>query len=259
MLKLGSTLNLLRQDREALKWFNLARKSSDPQIAAAADRSWRNLRPANERFRLSGWFFPIYSTRWSAAFTYGQVRTELQLAAPIRPYVSVRLIGDSALLAGQPLSEQSVILAIGATTTAWHGARAWFEAGNAIGYRTHHMLPDYRGGLSYARRLARFADTTLDALYISRFDKDVLAYSQSRIGWIGGPIQLYWNANLTVDTHREYWANFVETGPGLRMVLLPNSYVTLNLLRGAYLVNQYNPRPPNFTDLRAGFWYAFSH
>jgi len=37
------------------------------------------------------------------------------------------------------------------------------------------------------------------------------------------------------------------------------SYVTLNLLRGAYLVNEYNPRPPKFTDLRAGFCYAFSH
>ncbi len=40
---------------------------------------------------------------------------------------------------------------------------------------------------------------------------------------------------------------------------MPSSYVTVNLLRGVYLVNQDNPRRPNFTDFRTGFWYAFSH
>ena len=30
-------------------------------------------------------------------------------------------------------------------------------------------------------------------------------------------------------------------------------------LRGAYLVNSGNPRGPNFNDIRAGVWYAFSH
>jgi len=32
-----------------------------------------------------------------------------------------------------------------------------------------------------------------------------------------------------------------------------------NFLRGVYTVNEYNPRRPNFFDLRAGFWYAFTH
>jgi hypothetical protein len=42
--------------------------------------------------------------------------------------------------------------------------------------------------------------------------------------------------------------------------LLPQStYVTINLLRGAYLINTGNPRRPNFNDFRAGFWYAFTH
>ena len=173
--------------------------------------------------------------------------------------MSARFVGDSALLAAQPLSEQSVILAIGATTDTWRGARAWFEAGTALGYVKFHVVPDYRGGLSYARRFGQFADTTLDAIYISRFDHDSLVYSQSRVGRIAGPLQLYWNANLTFDAKRQYWANFVETGPGIRMSLMPASYLTLNFVRGAYLVNQDNPRRPNFTDLRAGFWYAFSH
>ncbi len=258
MLKLGWTFNILRDDRHAYEWFNLARKSADPQIAAEAGRAWLGLRPANERLRFSAWFFPIYSTRWRAAFSYGQVRTDLRTALPVRLYLSARLVGDSSLLVSQPLSEQSVIFALGAGTAAWHGARVWFEAGNAVGYLKRHMVPDYRGGLSYARRFGRIADTTFDTLYISRFNKDVLAYSQSRLGLVNGPLQLYWNVNFTTDLQRQYWANFGETGPGIRVSVLPGSYLTLNLLRGAYTVNRDNPRRPNFTDFRAGFWYAFS-
>jgi hypothetical protein len=39
---------------------------------------------------------------------------------------------------------------------------------------------------------------------------------------------------------------------------MPSSYLTVNLLRGVYLTNMDNPRRPNFLDLRAGFWYAFT-
>jgi Flp pilus assembly protein TadD len=258
MLKLGRTLNILHNDRQAFQWFDLARKSPDPQIASEAARSWQNLRSENELFRVSGWIYPIYSTRWNTAFAYGQVKTEIRTGLPIRPYLSVRVVGDSGLFLPQALSEQSFIVAAGLTTNTWHGARAWGEAGSALGYITHHALPDYRGGIAFARRFAPFADTTVDALYVSRFDKDFLVYDQSRVGRISGPLQLYWNANLTIDAKRQYWANFAETGPGVRFILMPSSYLTLNLLRGVYLINLDNPRRPNFLDLRAGFWYAFS-
>jgi tetratricopeptide (TPR) repeat protein len=259
MLKLGWTLNILRQDRRAYQWFNLARKSADPNIAAEAARAWKNLRPAAERFQFSGWLFPMYSTRWSAAFSYGQAKVALNTTGPPRPYVSARLVGDSSFLPTQSLSERSVILALGLTTPTWHGARAWFEAGNAVGYTTGRMLPDYRGGLAFGRSWRNLTDTTVDAIYVSRFDKDFLVYSQSRVGRLAGPLQLYWNANLTIDVRRQYWANFAETGPGLRISLVPPAFFTVNLLRGAYLINESNPRRPNFTDLRAGFWYAFTH
>jgi tetratricopeptide (TPR) repeat protein len=255
MLKLGWTLNILRRDREAFHWFNLARSSGDPQIAAEAARSWRSLRSENERFRFSGWFYPMYSTRWSAGFSYGQVRTELRVTAPLRLYASARFVGDSAPLAAQPLSEQAVILALGVTTSPWRGGRAWFEAGSAVGYTRFHMVPDYRGGISWARRFGKLADTAADAIYVSRFGKDFLFYDQSRFGRIAGPLQLYWNGNVTVDSHRETWANFVETGPGIRWLVAPSSFLTVNLLRGSYLFSHRD----SFTDLRAGFWYAFSH
>jgi hypothetical protein len=200
----------------------------------------------------------MYSTRWNAAFSYGQARIELRSGWRVRPYLSARLVGDSAFFDTQSLSERSVILAIGATTPAWRGARAWFEAGNAIGYASHRMRPDYRGGLAFGRSYRAFADSSIDAIYVSRLDKDFIFYDQNRFGRIAGPLQFYWNANLTVDARRQYWANFVETGPGLRIQLLPGAYFTANLLRGAYLINRDNPRRPNFTDLRGGFWYAFS-
>jgi Tfp pilus assembly protein PilF len=258
MLQLGWAYNVLHRDRQAYRWFDLARRSADPRIASEAERAWTNLRPANERLSVSGWLYPMYSTRWNAAFSYGQAKIELRSGWPVRPYLSVRLVGDSAFFDAQSLSERSVILAVGATTPAWRGVRAWFEAGNAIGYDSRRMRPDYRGGLAFGRGYRAFAEASVDAVYVSRLDKDFIVYDQNRFGRVAGPLQFYWNANLTVDARRQYWANFVETGPGLRIQLLPGSYFTANLLRGAYLINRDNPRRPNFTDLRGGFWYAFS-
>ena len=279
MLKLGWTYNILHQDLLAFRWFDLARKSPDPQIAAEAGHAWRNLRAVTERFRTTAWLYPIFSTRWHDFFSYAQIKTEIRTSSPIRFYVSTRFVGDTRLTIGaaapQYLSESSFILAVGAATAPWHGITGWAEAGWAISYITGHMLPDYRGGISAARGIGHtlrgessgwFADTTLDAVFVSRFGNDFLVYDQSRLGYAFGPQtlrgQLSWNANLTFDSQRQYWANFGETGPGLRVSssLLPQStYVTFNLLRGAYLIDTGNPRRPNFNDLRAGFWYAFTH
>ena len=46
MLKLGWTYNILHQDLLAFRWFDLARKSPGPQVAAEAGHAWRNLRAA---------------------------------------------------------------------------------------------------------------------------------------------------------------------------------------------------------------------
>ena len=176
----------------------------------------------------------------------------------IQPYLSLRFIGDSSVGAPQMLSERSLILGLGVTTTSWRGIRAWGEAGSSLAYTKGQFQPDYRGGVSIATRYSRFSDTTIDAIYVSRFNNDFLVYDQSRVGRISGPLQIYWNANLTFDAQRQYWANFIETGPGIRIAIRPSAFFTLNLLRGAYLINESNPRRPNFFDLRAGFWYAFS-
>ncbi len=68
--------------------------------------------------------------------------------------------------------------------------------------------------------------------------------------------------NFTGDLKRQYWANFVETGPGVRFHWngTPDALtMTVSALRGVYLVNQGNPRKPNFDDVRIGAWYALTH
>jgi hypothetical protein len=289
MLKLGWTLNAMHQDRNALAWFDLARRSPDPAVAREAKRAYDGLRPSFSRWRVTTWTFPFYSSRWKDLFAYAQMKAELRVGdLPFRPYVSLRFIGDTrrtadatgAAAVPQYLSEDSFIAALGVATRYWHGAMAWGEAGSAIRYLGSQdrgrAVPDYRGGVSYGRGKGHllgaeapgwFAETHEDAVFVSRFGNDTLVYSQNQAGYTlpqraGLRAQLYWNGNITVDAKSQYWANFYETGPGLRFrwAALPSGLAfSVNALRGAYLPNLNNPHGPTFNDLRAGFWYAITH
>ena len=288
MLKLGWTLNMLHNDAEAIRWFNLARRSPDPAISAEAAKAYRNLRPGLARFRTTAWLFPFYSSRWRDVFSYGQIKTDIRLGnLPFRPYVSTRFVGDTRRTTGealpQYLSESSFIFALGISTRAWHGLMGWGEAGTAVSYLGNrrgvgHMVPDYRGGVAYGKGFGRllgsekpgfFFETNADGVFVSRFGDDFLVVSQNRAGYTPQPLealggletQFYWNSNLTFDARGQYWANFAEAGPGLRFRwagMPPSLSFSVNLLRGAYMINRYNPRRPNFFDVRAGFWYAIT-
>jgi hypothetical protein len=276
VLKLGWACNILHRDAEAFRWFALARKSDDPKIAAAADRAWRNLRPAQARFRVSGWVFPMYSSRWQDLFGYAQVKTEIHSGLPLQPYVSIRLDGDVRSNVPPLLySETSVIFAAGVRTASWHGVSGWFEVGSGANYLSGHMLPDYRGGVNGIRYVGRplggesagwFGESTVDGVFVSRFGNDFLVYTQSRGGYSIGPkslrSQLYCVGNLTFDTARQAWANFVETGPGVRLhwsSMPPSMYVAFTAVRGTYLINDGMPQRRPYNDFRAGVWYAFVH
>lgn len=280
ILKLGWAYNMLRDDQSAIRWFALARKSPDPAISDPAGKAYEALRPGLARFRTTAWAFPFYSSRWKDVFSYAQVKTEVRIGSlPVRPYVSLRFVGDTRQTIGgalpQYLSESSFILGLGAATRPWHGVMAWGEAGSAISYVNHHMLPDYRGGVSWSRFRGRgissetpgfFFESNADGVFVSRFGDDILAYSQNRFGYTPAlgdlQTQILWNSNFTTDLKRQYWANFVEMGPGVRFrwaSMPPSLLFSVNLLRGVYTINQGNPRRPNFYDVRAGFWYAITH
>src|SRR5262249_38799061 len=150
------------------------------------------------------------------------------------------------------------IFGVGLATTTYRGLTGWFEAGDAVKYLGSRSdvgaaTPDYRGGLSYAKGLGHlmgshgfFAETNDDGVFVSRFQRDMLLYSQNRFGYTLAPAedflgalqaQVYWNANLTVDRFHQYWANYAETGPGLRFrsAKMPKSLLfSVNVLRGAY-------------------------
>jgi Tfp pilus assembly protein PilF len=284
MLQLGRTYNLLHQDEQAARWFAMARKSPDPNLAAQADQAYHNLRSGLAHVRATTWWFPFYSSRWKDVFSYGQVRTEFPLGRlPLRPYLSVRFIGDTRRTTSeaspQYLSESSFLLAAGLAGSPWPGLTLWAEAGTAASYlrRTDvgRLVPDYRGGAAFTRGFGRllggeapglFFETSADAVFLSRFQNDVLLYWQNRYGYTLPALgrleaQLLWNIHLTGDTQRQYWANFVESGPGLRWRCrgLPAGLsFTVSMLGGVYTRNLNNPRGPNFYDLRAGFAYAIT-
>jgi len=289
MLKLGWTHNLMGQDEQAIRWFRMARNSPDPAVAAEADRAWQNLRPAMARIRTTLWLLPFYSSRWRDVFSYGQLKSELRIGRlPFRPYLSLRFIGDTRRTTGgalpQYLSESALIAAAGVASRSWRGLVLWAEAGTAVSYLSRRpeigrMRPDYRGGAAFGRGYGHmlggessggFFEIGADGVFISRFNDDLLFYWRNRSGYtapvtesLGGlATQWYWNWNAATDARRQYWANFLESGPGVRFRwnwMPPALVFSVDLLRGIYTINRGNPRRPNFWDLRAGFWYAASN
>lgn len=288
MLKLGWTHNNLRDDRQAVDWFGLARRSPNKTVSAEAGQAFKNLNHQFARIRTSAWLYPFYSSRWRDVFSYAQVRSEVMPSWFVHPYLSVRFAGDirrtaePATQAAAPtyLSDSAFILGGGVTTNTWHGLRGWFEAGKAMRYlrqttEAKQTTLDLRGGLAWSRSFGRnfgtkkrgiFGETANDLVYVSRFDQDTLVYNFNRVGYTvqpSGPaqLQLSWNLNITADTRRYGWANSIETGPGVRLRLpsLPTPLLlTIDALSGRTTVLD-GTRPPRYSDLRIGFWYAFSH
>ncbi|MFL6465194.1 MAG: tetratricopeptide repeat protein, partial [Bryobacteraceae bacterium] len=290
MLQLGYAYNLAKDDADAIWWFNRARRSEDLFVAAEANKAFHNLR-GDTLPQTTMWLLPMYSSRWQDVFTYGQIKRTVPLPLGawnhlLTFYLSTRFMGDvkssmsTAVVAPQYLSESSFIVGAGISTRTWRHITGWAEAGEAIKYLPFRhdigtATPDYRGGVNFAKGFGTllnnqhsgwFYETTADAIYVSRFDKDWLFYSQHRAGrtfHIGSGLtaQALFNVNYTHDLKNQYWANTVEMGPGLKLrmpFMPPNVYFSADLLRGVYTNNQYNPRRPNYNDIRIGFWYAIT-
>ncbi|MBV8811508.1 MAG: hypothetical protein JO033_22810, partial [Acidobacteriaceae bacterium] len=290
-LKLGWAYNQVKDDVDAIEYFNQARHSDDPQIAAEASKAYHTLN-GDVLPQTTVWALPMYSSRWGDLFSYAQIKRTIPLPGLqkfnklIALYVSTRFIGDvkSSLMTTtfdpQYLSESSFIFGVGASSRTWHHVMGWAEAGEAVNYLPGRRdigiaIPDYRGGLNFAKGFGQllgsnksglFYETTGDAIYVSRFDKDWLFYSQHRAGRTfhfgeKNRFQTLFNANYVHDIKNQYWANTVEMGPGIKLHLgwMPsNVYFATDFLRGVYTQNQYNPRRPNYNDIRVSFWYAIT-
>jgi len=285
MLGLAHAYNQSGNDREALHWFDRARKSGNSPAAEAARRSYSRLYETAAPFHFTTWMLPFYSSRWSGALMYGQMKGEWRLASTrLRPYVSMRLMADSQGRTSESranpyfpayLSESAVIAGLGASYPINRRLLAWGEAGQAVSYLHRRYeprsKPDFRGGVAWVRGWGHplgasrgwFSETNLDGVYVSRFRHDMLANSHARTGFTLSPnLQLLWNWQVTLDRRGEYWGNFVESGPGLRLrwSALPRGVTfRVDALRGIYLRNSSNPLRPNYWDFRAGLWYGYTH
>jgi hypothetical protein len=155
---------------------------------------------------------------------------------------------------------------------------AWAEAGRSLSYLDRglgvgRITPDYRGGISFFRGLGHgiggespgwFVETNADGIFVSRYGNDFLLYAQMRSGWTPPALgsfetQFFWNNNLIRDTQSQRWANYYETGPGLRFrwAWMPRSVLfSISALRGLNTAQQF--RGPDFFDVRVGFWYAIT-
>jgi hypothetical protein len=231
----------------------------------------------------------MFSSRWKDLFSYGQIKRTVPLPRLgktnkfISFYVSTRFSGDlkssmeEHTESPQYLSESSFIFGAGVSSRTWHHLTGWAEAGEAVNYLPFRRdisttMPDYRGGLNYGKgfghllgspRSGLFYETTDDAVYISRFDKDWLFYSQHRAGQTfhfsgGASGQLLFNVNYVRDMKAQYWANTVEIGPGFKFRLPwmpPTMYWSADFLHGFY--TETSPKP-NYNDLRLSVWYAIT-
>ena len=285
-LKLGVVHNLLRQDREALRWFQRASTSADAAIAEQGRQSYDNLAGQFRRVTTTAWMFPFFSNRFKDAFQYAQIKTEFRVGElPVRPYLSLRFVGDARQQTGGTtprfLSESSVIAGVGLRTPTYQGVTLWGEAGGAFNYLSRRPPdvpragPDYRGGVNWFRNWGpslgsphhgTFFESTFDGVYLSRFDDNVIGYLQMKPGYRfrkRGDLnaQVFWNLNLTVDANRAYWANYVEMGPGVRLRVpgvSPPMDFSVSVVRGVHLENAMNPWRPNYYDVRVGLWYSFT-
>jgi Tfp pilus assembly protein PilF len=297
-LQLGWTLNLLQRDDEALAWFDRARRSGGPETSREADRAYHNLRASHRVVRLTVWALPMVSSRWGAMFLYSQAKLDLVRVKKwgFQPYLSLRWLGDtktcSMLVAcqggpGPMLSDSAVIAAAGVNRYLTPHLFVWAEAGRAFSYAgTNYTLnynpaagtgqQDYRGGASYLRGWGAaanngesgwFGETGADAVYVSRYDHNSLLYTQFRAGYTlpdlpgGLRLQPLWNANWTVDARRQWWGNFIETGPGVRFhwaALPPKLSFRTDFVRGAYLVSPDGLHPRTYWDARVSLWYAIT-
>lgn len=269
-LRLGWTHHMLGDNRAAYAWFGKAKQAADPKISAEARQAWRNLRPEQAAVRPTIWIVPMYSTRWQSAFAYGQVKAEFRAGRlPFRPYATLRFAGDSgAPNLPVPLSERAFTPALGLAMKPWKRISAWAEAGGNIG---NTRGPDARAGIHHARGFGHLLGAeTPGAFYLiesgvnyaSRFGHNVMFATQNRFGYTSGRIQAGWLFGASADTRREYWANFLEFGPSVRLSIpgLPaGMVVSAEFVRGRNFFNEFNPRRADYWDLRVGLLYAFTY
>ena len=146
-LKLGWTNNMLHDDAAALHWFDIARKSDDPAIAAEASTSVRESAPGrralpHHALGLSALFLALARSLRLRPGQDGNEDEEDSRSVPTFRCDSWATNGAPPAASRRRISRKArSSSASGVATRSWHGAMGWFEAGTTIGYLNGTHLP----------------------------------------------------------------------------------------------------------------------
>jgi len=239
-----------RLDYHGSTWRAAVRTRGSPQRPPRHGATWK-ARPVSSGPRPGS---ILFFRRAGTIFSRTPGQDELRTRSFLQPYLSVRFVAirDRLSAWARPLLNT---FQKAQSSQAWSPHRGLAQPYGLVRSGHSRQLPDG----PYAARLPGgasgqwqklpeaegwFVDTSLDALFVSRFDNDFLVYSQSRLGYMPShSIQFYWNANLTSDVKRQYWADFVETGRGAAHLRQAAAFPVgvIQLPAGAYLTNVDNP------------------
>ena len=270
-LKLGWTNNLLHDDRDGAP---LVRHRAPQRRSRRSPPKPPRLDQSSPRhpncFRTTVWLYPLYSSRWSDLFGYGQVKTEMRVEESC-PSVPTRRCGCTAMSGAysggvkpqslfrkrihprprsrhQPVARRhrrgSRPAPPSAISTAITGAT--IEAAFLIAKtRGASLAAEHDGLVSRNHRRQRLHQPL-------RSRSDQLLAEQIRLhdGAWAVQTQSFWNNNMTFDCEAavlgELSARPVRDFASICPHMPPAMNVTVSAVRGVYLRNQGNPRPSQF-------------
>ena len=202
MLNLGRVYNILHDDKDAIKWFDLASKSPDPASPPKQPALITTWRPSSRSFELRCGSIPSFPAAGTIFWLRpGEDRVETRTASRFTPTFPCGSMAMSAARPSPPatspqyLSELVSIFALGAATIVLGMAPGWFEAGEAVNLQPTPTFrlddprlsrrPLLRQGLrpSDEQLQGLVFETNDDGVFVSRFQDDMLLYSQNRAGY----------------------------------------------------------------------------
>ena len=257
-LQLGYELDGSGRPSEATPIFKELAASTDPAVAAKAKQALASRTTASaggDRGSVFG--YVIHDSRFADTF-YGADATYDLAQTRVRPYVVAHINSDTR--SGVPgvsdvFNDNAVALDAGLKTALGAHLSAFAEAGYSNGLRGQPSFSDFRAGFNYyaeyGSRATGHTSLSASAVEYSRFAGNAISYAQLAHDFpIAGRLRGVAGLNGALDTHRDYFNNFIEVFGGLQFAIDP---VTFRLVRvyGSYLDRGVNRPQTNYGSTRA--------
>jgi len=290
-MQIGYLYSSLNQNKKAYQYFNRATVSQDPKLSwLAQDAMTRFAGQQTKAFPTPyyGEFFAMPFTQNRFGITVSQFigRLGVELSLPMRPrvYTFTRRTQDNR---ANNLGELTQLFEDNVWVTGVGGQIFPFkklplfvyaEAGAArdlYDRARERWRPDLRAGFMYYQEVGArptyFTEPTYstnyyaiwyaEMTYFSRYDNNVIASVRTHQGirlfqYKSSMINLFARGRVIEDSHRDFYNNFAELGPGLA-IIPSNRYnfeIHLDYINGMYLPVgglQHNPYNKYYSNKRA--------